>query len=217
MSLGWAHRLGFHWRELQLGAAVVSIERTIVCTDVVGFTQITERLGDRRALAWMQRLARIVRAQTRRQGGEELELQGDGFLLAFDTPAAGIACAVSIQRALASEPIRDGGAELELRIAVHTGAVLRDGDGYFGANMIVPYRLLKQTAGGEVVISSATRDRVEGRWPCTPLCAFLAKGFSQELHFCALEWRRPDAAAPQPVLGVPADLGHAGASHSHAA
>ena len=65
----------------------------------------------------------VVRAQLSAHGGHEVELQGDGFLLAFDDPERALRCAVAIQRAFdernrSAEPIR-------VRIGLHAGALRR--------------------------------------------------------------------------------------------
>ena len=177
-----------------------------MCTDVVDFTGITEGLGDTQAFETMERVARIVRAATRANRGEELELQGDGFLLAFRSPRAAVAAAVAIQRELARDPIPGRGGALALRITIHTGEVLRHHGGYFGANMIVPYRLLDQTDGGEIVISSSARARLAEAFRFTPGQAFRAKGFSREVSFHGVEWAQAGAASQAPSPLVDADL-----------
>ena len=191
MKFGWRRQRVEAQRRERNGAQSISL--TIVCTDVVDFTRITERLGDGAAFEVMQRLAVIVRRETRRYGGKELELQGDGFLLGFSSPAGGVAAAVSIQRELERTPIPAGDSALRMRIAAHTGSVLRDSatDNFFGANMIVPYRLLDRTSGGEIVLSSELRAHVEHQWALGPISEFIAKGFSRALHFCHLEWSSP--------------------------
>ena len=66
---------------------------TLMFSDMEGFTTMTERLGDREAYKVIQDHHRIVREQLAAHGGHELELQGDGFLLAFATPISGLRCA----------------------------------------------------------------------------------------------------------------------------
>jgi class 3 adenylate cyclase len=56
---------------------------------------MTERLGDHAALRVVADHNKIVRTQCEAHGGFEVELRGDGFLVAFPTPAAGVRCAVA--------------------------------------------------------------------------------------------------------------------------
>ena len=89
-------------------------------SDMEGFTSITERLGDREAYnKVIQDHHRIVREQLAAHGGHELELQGDGFLLAFPRPPAGCGARCHPSRlrrdsaAASQQPIR-------VRIGLHT-------------------------------------------------------------------------------------------------
>src|SRR5262249_14266995 len=75
---------------------------TLMFSDMEGFTEMTERLGDLEAYKIVRAHNRIVREETQRHGGVELNFQGDGFLLAFDDPGRALLCAVAIQRDLAA-------------------------------------------------------------------------------------------------------------------
>src|SRR4029077_15658304 len=67
---------------------------TIVFSDMEGFTEMTERLGDLRAHKVIRDHNAIVREQVKAHGGVEVELQGDGFLLAFPRAADALGCAI---------------------------------------------------------------------------------------------------------------------------
>ena len=103
----------------------------------------------------------IVRAQLAAHGGHEVELQGDGFLLAFQSAHQALLCAVALQRALrqrnesADEPIR-------IRIGLHTGEALRDADKFFGRTVILAARIAAQADGGEILVSSRLKELIRG-------------------------------------------------------
>src|SRR5215475_6932335 len=63
-------------------------EVTFLISDVECFTQLTERLGDHAALALMNRYYTMVRQTVAEHQGEEVELHGDGVVLAFACPVA---------------------------------------------------------------------------------------------------------------------------------
>ena len=73
---------------------------TMLFTDVQGSTQLRARHGDRMADEILHDHEAIVRRAIREHGGVEAAFFGDGFMATFDTPAAGLGCAVAIQRAL---------------------------------------------------------------------------------------------------------------------
>jgi class 3 adenylate cyclase len=66
---------------------------TLLFSDMHDYTAMTERLGDHGALRVVADHNRIVRTQCQAHGGFEVELRGDGFLVAFPTPLAGVRCA----------------------------------------------------------------------------------------------------------------------------
>jgi class 3 adenylate cyclase len=75
--------------------------RTFMFTDIVGSTKLVEAIGDEawgHLLQWHDRTLRSLLAT---HGGQEVDHAGDGFFVAFESPAQAIACAVSIQRSLA--------------------------------------------------------------------------------------------------------------------
>ncbi len=133
----------------------------LLVSDVEGFTPMTERLGDHRAREVIRDHNRIVRSQVSAHDGNEVEIQGDAFFLVFGDASAALRCAISLQREFAAysdthpEPIR-------IRIGLHVGEALRDGDRYFGRNVILTARVAAQANGGEILASAAIGQRVRG-------------------------------------------------------
>src|SRR5678815_3796693 len=74
--------------------------RTIMFTDIVGSTALTQQLGDHGAMAVIEAHDRVVRAALRGHGGREVKHLGDGIMAVFHTPQHACACASEIQRRL---------------------------------------------------------------------------------------------------------------------
>jgi class 3 adenylate cyclase len=127
---------------------------TLVFSDIVGWTEMIERLGDHRAREVTRDHNRIVRELVESCGGHEVEIQGDAFLLAFSDPGAALRCAVGIQRALEMYG-RDNPEPIRIRIGLHTGEALRDGDRFFGRTVNLAARVAAQADGGEILVSAA--------------------------------------------------------------
>ena len=129
---------------------------TVLFTDLVGSTARAQALGD---AAWASVLAshnEAVRRELTRFSGEEIDTAGDGFLAAFDGPARAIRCALAIREAL--RPLG-----LDVRAGVHTGEVeRRAGEKPRGIAVHVGARVMSRADGGEVLVSSTTRDLVAG-------------------------------------------------------
>jgi class 3 adenylate cyclase len=140
---------------------------TIVFSDIEGSTRRAEQLGDE---AWMELLGfhnRLVRRQVERAGGYEVKAQGDGFMLAFPSARAAVACSIEVMRALEVHARSRPNDALRVRIGMHTGeAIEQDGD-LFGKPVILAARIANQAAGGEILVSSLVREIVESRGDLT--------------------------------------------------
>jgi predicted ATPase/class 3 adenylate cyclase len=136
---------------------------TFLFSDVEGSTRLLTRLRGRYAevLAEHQRL---LRAAFDEHDGREVHTEGDGFFVAFARASDAIAAAVSAQRSLASQRWPEG-VDVRVRIGVHTGeAEVRLGD-YVGLDVHRAARICAAGHGGQVLISSSTRELVADELP----------------------------------------------------
>ena len=128
---------------------------TLLMTDIVDSTLMASSLGD---AAWKQVLSdhnRLVRTELLRFGGSEVNTTGDGFLATFRSAVAGLRCAAAILVAL-----RD--ADIQVRIAVHTGEVEPIGDDYGGVAVHATARIMAVAGPLEVLASAITVSLAEG-------------------------------------------------------
>ncbi len=123
---------------------------TLLMTDIVGSTELADRVGD---TAWgqiLERHNRIVRAQLDRFRGTEIATTGDGFLATFSSALAALHAARAI-----SDAVRACG--VEVRIGVHTGeAEVAYGD-VKGLAVHATSRIMAVGGASEVVVSDVTR------------------------------------------------------------
>jgi predicted ATPase/class 3 adenylate cyclase/DNA-binding CsgD family transcriptional regulator len=101
-----------------------------------------------------------------RDGGVRPQDQGEGdsFLAAFARPSEALACALDLQLGIKKEDW--GGADIRLRIALHTGEVeLRNESNYVGSTINRTARLRSLAHGGQTVLSASTYDLVVDRLP----------------------------------------------------
>jgi class 3 adenylate cyclase len=132
-----------------------------------------------------------VRQQLAAHGGYEVELQGDGFLLAFGGARQGLLCAIAIQRALEADAAGHSDEPIRVRIGVHTGEALRDADKFFGKTVILSARIAAQAVGGEILISSLVRELVASAGDVRFGAAreVQLKGLSEPQRVHPVEWR----------------------------
>lgn len=136
---------------------------TFLFTDIEGST----RLWETSASAMPDVLARqsaILRSAIAAHRGVIFKSLGDGFCAAFGDAPAALHAALDAQRALYGE---DWGAigRLLVRMAVHAGTAVPQGDDYFGPPLNRVARLLNAAHGGQILLSGTTFDLVHERLP----------------------------------------------------
>jgi class 3 adenylate cyclase len=129
--------------------------KTFMFTDIVGSTRLAEQLGNEaweRLLSWHDD---VLRGLIARRGGEVVHSTGDGFFVAFDGAVQAIACAQSIQQALAGH--RQGsGFALSVRIGLHTAEASRRGGDYSGIGVHTAARVTALAVDGEILVTAET-------------------------------------------------------------
>jgi eukaryotic-like serine/threonine-protein kinase len=134
---------------------------TLMFSDMEGFSAMTERLGDAAAYEVIKDHNEIIRSRMRTFGGFEVELLGDGFLIAFSSAARALHCAVEIQHAMRRYSEDNPSQPIRVRIGLHTGEPIREGDRFFGKTVILAARVAAQARGGEILVSSVLHQLVE--------------------------------------------------------
>jgi adenylate cyclase len=129
---------------------------TIVFTDIVGFTQLTDEHGDDHALTLLERQEELVR-RTLPDTARVVKELGDGLLLWFDDASSAIVTCLVLQRAFEDES--DGDMPMWVRIGMHWGCPRARGDDIVGRDVNLAARISELAAPGEVLCSEATAER----------------------------------------------------------
>ena len=131
---------------------------TVMFSDIEGFTSITERLGDRQAMEILREHNFIIRRRISTSGGHEIKAQGDGFMIAFSGASHALECAVGIQQDLAARNHTKPDEPIRVRLGLHSGEAIRDGNDFLGGSVILAARIAQQAAGGEILVSSVLKE-----------------------------------------------------------
>jgi class 3 adenylate cyclase len=136
--------------ETQLPAGTV----TFLFTDIEGSTTLIRELGDGYGdvLSEHRRLLR----EHLGAAGREIDTQGDAFFFSFARARDAIAGAVAAQRALAAHEW-PGGAEVRVRMGLHTGEPSVGAEGYHGLDVVRAARICSAGHGGQILMSETTR------------------------------------------------------------
>ena len=132
---------------------------TFLFTDIEGSTRLLKQLGKEYegVLADQQR---ILRAAAEAHDGREVDNQGDSHFFAFARANAALAAAVDAQRALSKHSWPEG-CDVRVRMGLHTGEPAVGDERYVGLGVHRAARIGAVAHGGQVVLSSATRELVE--------------------------------------------------------
>lgn len=125
---------------------------TIVFTDLEGFTRFTAKAGDTEARRLLDRHHKAVGPIVRSRGGRIVKKLGDGLLLSFPAPEAGVLAALEIGEA--------EHGDLRLRAGVHHGEAVLLGDDLIGHDVNLAARITDSAKGGETLATTEVRTTV---------------------------------------------------------
>ena len=136
---------------------------TFLFTDIEGSTMLLRQLGDRYAEV-LRDHGEIVREVLEREGGAEIGTEGDSFFAVFGSPAAAARAVIEIQRALAGHEWPEG-AQVRVRMGLHTGEGTPVGNSYIGLDVHRAARIGDAGHGGQILVSEATEGLVQRSLP----------------------------------------------------
>jgi class 3 adenylate cyclase/pimeloyl-ACP methyl ester carboxylesterase len=135
---------------------------TILFTDLVGSTALTQRLGDAAAQDVLRAHNTIVRERLREHGGTELKSMGDGFMASFPSASRALECAIAIQQAFAA--YNDGRKDAILvRIGLNAGEPVAEDADLFGTAVQAAARIAARARPGQVLVADVVRQLAAGK------------------------------------------------------
>ena len=181
---------------------------TLLFTDIEGSTRLLQQIGN--AYENVLRTYRsLLRAAFSARGGVEVDTQGDGLFAAFPSARNAVAAAVDAQRHLIEADL--GGAEVRVRMGLHTGEPTVTDEGYVGADVHRAARICSAAHGGQVLISDVTADLLSDGFESAELRDLGDHGLKdlsrpQRLFQVAIAGLRNDFPPPRTFGGRPNNL-----------
>jgi DNA-binding NarL/FixJ family response regulator/class 3 adenylate cyclase len=169
---------------------------TFLFTDIEGSTGILARLAESYGDVLLAHRT-MIREAVAEHRGVVVDCRGDEFFVSFSEAADAAMAAAEAQRRISSHDWPDG-AEVRVRMGLHTGTPELSGDGYFGLDVHRAARISQAARGGEVFVSATTRalladDHVED------LGEHELKGLEHPEHL----FRLAAPGMPAPPAGMP--------------
>ncbi len=178
--------------ELKEGEAITeSPFRAIMFVDMVSSTDITETLGDAKALGLVRRYRDVVRKALVDHSGREVDRAGDGFLTSFRSAYTAAKCAIAIQQQLFNDnELREEDVLLQARIGVGAGEPVQDGDALFGSTVNLAARICSHGGPAEIVAARIIRELCIGKdVRFQSLGSTMLKGFDDPTDLELVEWQ----------------------------
>ena len=161
------------------------VVKTFMFTDIVKSTNLVEAIGDEAWESLLQWHDDTLNRLFTMHHGEVVVSTGDGFFVGFESPDAGIECALDIQRTLAEHRKAHGFAP-QVRIGVHASPATEVEGNFRGRGVHEAARIAALAEGGEIVASRETAgDSVRASEPRT----VHLKGITEPMEIVSIEWR----------------------------
>ena len=163
--------------------------RTILFTDLVGHTEMMQRLGDAKGRDVLREHERITREVLAAHDGTEVKTMGDGFMASFGSVTKAVGCAIDLQRAFAERE----GEPLSVRAGLNAGEPIEEDGDLFGATVILASRIAAKADGGEILVADTVRGLCSGKgFLFADRGEFVAKGFEEPVRLYEVRWREDD-------------------------
>ena len=191
---------------------------TVLFADMVGFTAISERLGEEGTYALIQPIYELMAAAVREQGGSVKDFTGDGIMALFgvpnaleDAPLRACRAGLLIHEHLATAVgaiEANHGVRPQMRIGINTGlavvAQIRGGSANMtalGDTVNLASRLQTLAEPGTVLVSEATNRLVQGLVATSFAGAHAIKGKAEPQTVYRLDFIRQGATRFEAAVG----------------
>lgn len=165
--------------------------RTILFTDVVNSTTLTQSLGDEAALLILGVHDAIVRDALAASGGREIKHTGDGIMASFVSAAGAVRCAIQIQRELNKHAQANPGHPLKVRVGAAVGEPVEQNNDLFGSTVQLAARLCAHAQPEQILVSNAIPDLCIGKGLLFEEVGELAlRGFGSPVRAHAAAWKQ---------------------------
>jgi class 3 adenylate cyclase len=165
--------------------------RTVLFTDIVDSTALTQSLGDQAALALVGVHDTIVRDALTDLGGREIKHTGDGIMASFVSAAGAVRCAIQIQRELDKHVQANPNRPLKIRVGAAAGEPVEQDNDLFGSTVQLAARLCSHAQPEQILVTNAIAELCIGKGLLFEDLGELAlKGFGNPVRAHAAAWRQ---------------------------
>jgi class 3 adenylate cyclase len=161
--------------------------RTVLFTDIVGSTSLTQRLGDDAVMGLLKIHDAIVRDALSAHGGREVKHTGDGIMASFASAVSAVRAATQIQQALSKHAQGNAEFPMTIRIGAAAGEPVESNRDLFGSTVQLAARLCSHAQPEQSLVSNVVAELCIGKGLAfTDLGEVELKGFDQPVRVHAV-------------------------------
>ena len=163
---------------------------TVMFTDMVGSTDLTQARGDVAAQEIVRKHNAIVRTALTQFAGHEVKHTGDGIMASFASAANAVDATIQIQRQVATHNEKQPNLPLHLRIGLNSGEPIQEEDDLFGSTVQLAARVCAATDSDQTLCTQVVKDLAGSK-----ALAFsdggvhALKGFRDKFQLWEVSWR----------------------------
>jgi len=165
--------------------------RTVLFTDIVDSTALTQTLGDEAAMALVDLHNTVVRNALADSCGREVKHTGDGIMASFVSPAGAVRCAIQIQRDLDKHAQANPERPLKVRVGAAAGEPVEQHNDLFGSTVQLASRLCAHAQPEQILVSNAIAELCIGKGlQFEDMGEVVLKGFGYPVRAHVAAWRQ---------------------------
>lgn len=181
---------------------------TILFADVVGSTQLFERLGDTKARDMVGRCIEIMREATESRDGKVIKTIGDEIMATFVAADDAISAAREMHESIAAaDDLSHDRGHVGIRVGCHFGSVVEEQGDVFGAAVHTANRMTSQAKAHQILTTLATVEQLTPEWRSMAREIDIAtvRGKAEEVVLFEIVWQPDEATSMLPRVSVPRD------------
>jgi class 3 adenylate cyclase len=137
--------------------------QTIVFTDIVGSTELTQRLGDAAAQERVRAHDEAVRSELQLMGGTEIKHTGDGIMASFPSASRAITFAVQGMISVALRNAEQPDKAIQIRIGLNAGEPIAENGDIFGTAVQLARRVCDAAQPMQILATDVVRQLAAGK------------------------------------------------------
>ncbi|EME69518.1 hypothetical protein H261_13179 [Paramagnetospirillum caucaseum] len=162
---------------------------TVMFTDMVGSTDLTQARGDQAAQEIVRKHNAIVRTALTQFAGREVKHTGDGIMASFASAANAVEATVQIQRQVTTHNEKQPNLPLHLRIGLNAGEPIQEEDDLFGSTVQLAARVCAATDSDQTLCTQVVKDLAAGKGAFQDGGMHALKGFRDKFQLWEVVWR----------------------------